>query len=112
MVNLSLEHMLILLLAALFILGPDRLPGAARTIGRTIRKVREYATTTRDQLKSEMGPEFDELRRPLQDLAALRSFNPRSAVTNYLFDDTTAKTPTVPQPTAPSERAPVDLEAT
>jgi sec-independent protein translocase protein TatB len=47
MFGLSVEHLLILLVAALFILGPE-------------------------QLRAELGPEFHQLRKPLQDLQALR----------------------------------------
>jgi sec-independent protein translocase protein TatB len=116
MFGLSFEHLLILLVAALFILGPERLPGAAATVGRTIRKVREYATTTREQLKAEVGPEFEELRRPLQDLASLRSFDPKAAVTRYLFDDSPSRVPAAAapdlQPLTPGERTPIDPEAT
>ena len=64
-------------------------------------------------------PDFDELRKPLQDLASLRTFNPRSAVTSYLFNDSSTPTPpppaapvATPPPAASGERTPVDLEAT
>src|SRR5258705_12299448 len=80
-------EILVLGFAGLFILGPERLPSAAAWVGRSIRKVREYASGARDQLRSEMGPEFDELRKPLQDLQQLRSFDPRRAVARHLFDD-------------------------
>jgi sec-independent protein translocase protein TatB len=117
MSGLSFEHLVILLLAALFILGPERLPGAAATIGRTIRQLRQYASTARDQLKAEVGPEFEELRRPLQDLAALRSFDPKVAVTRYLFDERPSATRPSdpkpdPQPAVPGDRTPIDPEAT
>ena len=53
----------------------------------SIRQVREYATGARDQLRRELGPEFDELRKPLEELKGLRDFNPRTAVRRTLFDD-------------------------
>jgi sec-independent protein translocase protein TatB len=77
----------VLVVAGLFILGPERLPSAAAWLGKTVRQVREYATGARDQLRRELGPEFDELRRPLEDLRGLRDFNPRRAVQRTLFDD-------------------------
>ena len=77
----------VLVVAGLFILGPERLPSAAAWVGRTTRQVREYATGARDQLRRELGPEFDELRKPLEDLRGLRDFNPRTAVRRTLFDD-------------------------
>src|SRR5690606_9439373 len=73
-------EVLVLVVAGLFILGPERLPSAAAWVGRTIRQVRGYATGARDSLRKELGPEFDELRKPLEELQGLRNFNPRSAV--------------------------------
>lgn len=80
-------ELLIIIVAGLFILGPERLPSAAAWIGRTIRQVREYATGARDQLKQEMGPEFESLRKPLEDLRELRNFDPKRAITKHLWDD-------------------------
>ena len=84
--------------------------------------------------RNELGPEFDELRAPLEDLRGLRGFNPRSAITRHLFDDlgddpsgdliksdglkpngyaapTGSGTP-VSRPLQPGERAPFDPDAT
>ncbi|MBB5956171.1 sec-independent protein translocase protein TatB [Saccharothrix tamanrassetensis] len=80
-------EILIIIVAGLFILGPERLPSAAAWVGKTIRQVREYATGARDQLKQEMGPEFDQLRKPLEDLRELRNFDPKRAITKHLWDD-------------------------
>jgi sec-independent protein translocase protein TatB len=124
--SIGWAEILILVLAGLFILGPERLPGAAAAMGRGVRKVREYATGAREQLRNEMGDDFDELRKPLQDLQQLRNFDPRRAVTRHLFDDvevpngattkpnghTPPPTPT-PQPPTPSPgEAPCDPDAT
>lgn len=130
-------ELLVLVVAGLFILGPDRLPEAAAWLGKTVRQVRNYATGAREQLRSELGPEFDDLRKPLEDLRGLRSTNPRSAVTKHLFDgdDPTSdfskdqingnKTTTngngsaapntasqQPPPLKPGERPPYDTDAT
>lgn len=80
-------EILVLIVAGLFILGPERLPSAAAWLGKTIRQVKEYATGAREQLRGELGPEFDELRKPLEELRGLRNFNPRTAATSALFDD-------------------------
>jgi sec-independent protein translocase protein TatB len=119
-------EILVLGLAGLFILGPERLPSAAAWVGRNLRKAREYATGARDQLRSEMGPEFDELRKPLQDLQQLRNFDPKRAVARHLFDEDgngngsstkpnghTASSSTSDQPPlSPGEKAPFDPDAT
>ncbi|MCX6465985.1 MAG: Sec-independent protein translocase protein TatB [Pseudonocardiales bacterium] len=128
-------EILVLIVAGLFILGPERLPEAASWLGKTIRQVKEYATGARDQLRTEIGPEFDELRKPLEELRSLRNFNPRTAATRALFDDDLpakpngfapsapdlTKRPAAPQPhpavtpppsLAKGERPPIDPDAT
>lgn len=84
--NIGWSEFFILVVAGLFILGPERLPGAAAWAARTLKQVREYATGAREQLKNELGPEFDDLRKPLAELQQLRGFNPRTAITKHLLD--------------------------
>ncbi|MGV9414717.1 Sec-independent protein translocase protein TatB [Nocardia sp. NPDC003693] len=84
--NVSWGEMLVLLVAALVILGPERLPGAVRWTTKSLRQVRDYATGATAQLKQELGPEFDEIRKPLEQLNELRGMNPRSMVTKHLLD--------------------------
>jgi sec-independent protein translocase protein TatB len=125
--SIGWTEILVLVVAGLFILGPERLPSAAAWLGRNVRKVREYATGARDQLKNEMGDDFETLRKPLEDLQQLRNFNPRQAVTRHLFDDVdssnggTKPNGHTPPPTAPtstredppkSDKAPFDPDAT
>ncbi len=85
--------MVILLVAALVILGPERLPGAVRWTTRSLRQVRDYASGATTQLKQELGPEFDDLRKPLADLNELRGMTPRAVVTKHLLggDDSVFK---------------------
>src|SRR5690348_17907656 len=78
--------MFVLLLAALFVLGPERLPEAARWLGRTMRQLREFAASAHERIQAELGPQADELRKPLEDLAAFRAADPRRMVSNYLVD--------------------------
>jgi sec-independent protein translocase protein TatB len=124
--SIGLWEIVVLLLAGLFILGPERLPAAAAWVGRSLRKVREFATGARDQLRNEMGPEFDELRKPLENLRELRNFDPKRMVTQHLFNDeptngTSTKpngyTPpppaaSTPPPLSPGEKPPFDPDAT
>lgn len=84
--SIGWSEILVLVVLALFILGPDRLPEAASWLGRNIRKIREFATGARRQLRDEIGPELDEWQQPLQDLRSLRTLDPKRAVTQHLFD--------------------------
>jgi sec-independent protein translocase protein TatB len=58
----GLSILLILLVVALYILGPQRLPSAAEWLGQAVRRVRGFTATTQEQMRAELGPEFDELR--------------------------------------------------
>ncbi|MQA62410.1 MAG: Sec-independent protein translocase subunit TatB [Actinophytocola sp.] len=131
--SIGMWEILVLIIAALFILGPERLPDAMSWVGRSVRKVRDFATSARDQMRKEMGPEFDEFRKPIEDLRSLRSFDPKRAVTQHLFDgdkdpfgmDDLSDEPKGPQrtngaaserkvsePLTPGEKPPVDPDAT
>ncbi|MFW0797484.1 Sec-independent protein translocase protein TatB [Gordonia sp. CPCC 205515] len=79
-------EIMVLLAAGLIILGPERLPDAVSWTMKSLRQVRDYATGATDQLKEELGPEFDELRKPLSELNELRGMTPRAIVTKHLFD--------------------------
>ncbi len=124
--NIGWSEFIVLVVVGLFVFGPERLPAAAAWLGRTVRQVREYATGAREQLRSELGPEFDEFRKPLEDLRGIRNFNPRRAVARQLFEDlddepddkpngyaSPAVRPTpVAKPLQRGERAPFDPDAT
>ena len=84
--NIGWGELMILLVAALVILGPERLPGAVRWTTRSLRQIRDYASGATAQLKEELGPEFDDLRKPLADLNELRGMTPRGLVTKHLLN--------------------------
>ncbi|KAA8888160.1 Sec-independent protein translocase subunit TatB [Nocardia colli] len=84
--NIGWSEMMILLVAALVILGPERLPGAVRWTTRSLRQVRDYASGATSQLRDELGPEFEDLRKPLADLNELRGMTPRGMVTKHLLN--------------------------
>jgi sec-independent protein translocase protein TatB len=72
-------ELLVLMVLALFVFGPDRLPGIAADAGRALRRVRGYVKGMTDDLKSELGPELGDV-----DLASL---HPRTFVQKHLFSD-------------------------
>jgi sec-independent protein translocase protein TatB len=121
--NLTYGHLIVVLLAALFILGPERLPEAASWLARAIRQAREFAAGARDQLHRELGDNLEELRQPLnelrQPLAELRTYDPRRALIQALTSETAEPTAhRSPPRTSPSqllkpdELPPIDPDAT
>lgn len=84
--SLSWEHMLVLVVVGLVVLGPERLPGAIRWTSNALRQARDYLSGVSNQLREDLGPEFDDLRVPLSELQKLRGMTPRAALTKHLLD--------------------------
>ncbi|OBK78138.1 Sec-independent protein translocase protein TatB [Mycobacterium sp. 1164985.4] len=84
--NVGWGEMLILVIAGLVILGPERLPGAIRWTTGALRQARDYISGVTSQLREDLGPEFDDLREPLSELNKLRGMTPRAALTKHLLD--------------------------
>jgi sec-independent protein translocase protein TatB len=84
--NLSWEHILVLVVVGLVILGPERLPGAIRWTSNALRQARDYLSGVTNQLREDLGPEFDDLRGPISELQKLRGMTPRAALTKHLLD--------------------------
>ena len=96
----------VLLLLALFIFGPERLPGIAAEAGKALRKARGMLKGITDDLKVDFGPEIGDLD--------LRSLNPKEFVRKALMDDDepAPRTPVAAVALRPDEPAPWDAEAT
>ncbi|BBZ71354.1 Sec-independent protein translocase protein TatB [Mycobacterium paraseoulense] len=84
--SLSWEHILVLVVVGLVVLGPERLPGAIRWTSDALRQARDYLSGVTTQLREDLGPEFDDLRVPLSELQRLRGMTPRAALTKHLLD--------------------------
>ena len=84
--NVGWGEMLLLVVAGLVILGPERLPGAIRWTSGAVRQAREYLSGATSQLRQDLGPEFEDLREPLSELQKLRGMSPRAALTKHLLD--------------------------
>lgn len=59
-------EILVLLVLALLIFGPDKLPGMARNAGRMVARFKEEASDTLEELKR--AAEYDELRGVAEEL--------------------------------------------
>ena len=73
MFELSFGKMMIIAVVALIVLGPEKLPKVARTIGHLLGRARTYANTVKQDIDREM--QMDELRKLQQQAQeAARSF--------------------------------------
>ena len=65
MIDLSVGKLLLLAVVALLVLGPEKLPGAARTAGALLRRVRRGWDSVRAEVMREL--EAEELRAKLKE---------------------------------------------
>jgi Tat protein translocase TatB subunit len=79
--NIGSSELLIILVLALLLLGPRRLPEVGEALGRTIRKFRQASRDLRDELdvKKDLDP-TGELRRDLDLGRDLRESAPRETL--------------------------------
>jgi sec-independent protein translocase protein TatB len=119
--NVGWGEMMVLVIAGLVILGPERLPGAIRWTSSALRQARDYVGGATNKLREDLGPEFDDLREPLSELQKLRGMTPRAALTKHLLDGDdsilTGKFDTADRAQPPSEKpqstgGPADVTAT
>lgn len=104
--NIGWGEMMVLVIAGLVILGPERLPGAVRWTSNALRQARDYISGATNQLREDLGPDFDDLREPLSELNKLRGMTPRAAITKHLLDgDDSILTGKFDPPAAPSAPA-------
>lgn len=105
MFGVGLGELAVIALVAMFALGPERLPTLARQAAQFIHSARKMAHNARDELRTELGPDFADLE--------LRDLDPRTIVRKQLAEaladaDEPAAAPTL----ADGQRPPYDDEAT
>lgn len=76
-------EVILLALIAVFVLGPDRLPEYAAKLAQSIRKLRVMAEGAKDQLKDQLGPEYEDINWRQYDP---RQYDPRRIVKEALLD--------------------------
>jgi sec-independent protein translocase protein TatB len=73
-----LELVTIIVLAVL-VFGPDKLPKVIQDVTRTIRKIREFSESAKHDIREELGPEFKDFE--FEDL------NPKTFIRKQLDND-------------------------
>lgn len=97
MFGIGFTELLIILVIALLVVGPERLPALARQLGSFVREIRKMYDQVREQARAEIGPEFDEFERNLREI---RSLDPRQQVRDFsrsMLDDLSADAPEIKQ---------------
>ncbi|WP_104108048.1 sec-independent translocase [Nocardioides sp. 616] len=105
MLGVGLPEMAVIAFVAVLVFGPDRLPELAKQAAQMVRKVRTLANSARDELRTELGPEYADLE--------LRDLDPRSVVRKHIMEAMEDE-PSRPAPARLAAGAipPYDVEAT
>jgi sec-independent protein translocase protein TatB len=83
-------EVLVLLLVALVVVGPERLPGYAEQLGRWVRQLRGFVRTAKERVAEEMGEEGADLDWSQLDP---RRYDPRRIVREALLEDEPSPSP-------------------
>ena len=70
--------MAVIALIAVLVFGPEKLPEFAKQAGRFLHRMRQFATSTRDDLRTELGPAYADLE--------LRDLDPRTIVRRHIVE--------------------------
>jgi len=106
MFGLTVEKLAIVLILAVFIIGPDRLPLYAGRLAALVRGLRAHADAAKSRVTEQLGPDFDPAEWKKLDP---RQYDPRRIIREALADDPgpTGVAPTVePAWAAPAEPTP------
>jgi sec-independent protein translocase protein TatB len=85
---------LVLGLLALIVIGPERLPHYAAELARFVRQARTFATGAQEQVRAELGPDFDDVDWRKLDP---RQYDPRRIVRQALTEVWEEDEPLKPQ---------------
>ena len=108
MFGISFSELLLVGLVALLVLGPERLPGAARTAGLWIGRLKRSFNAIKQEVEREIGA--DEIRRQLHNEHILSMEEEAKKILAPLQDAVKPLTPAEPAaPTEPASPAPVSL---
>jgi sec-independent protein translocase protein TatB len=68
-----------LIVLAVLVFGPDKLPKVIQDVTRTIRKIREFSESAKNDIREELGPEFKDFE--FEDL------NPKTFIRKQLDNE-------------------------
>ncbi|MBM9460709.1 twin-arginine translocase subunit TatB [Nocardioides sp. zg-536] len=113
MFGIGFGELVVIAFLAVLVFGPDKLPDLAKQVGRFVRQLRGFATSARDELRAELGPEYADLE--------LTDLDPRQIVRKHIaeamaeldeLEDAVSPAAAAQVPLAPGELPPYDTEAT
>lgn len=92
--DIGFDKVIAILLIALFLVGPERLPRYAEGVAKLLKRGAEIARGAKERVTEEMGPEFSEADWKKLDP---RQYDPRRIIRDALLEE-----PVVKQTAAPA----------
>jgi sec-independent protein translocase protein TatB len=79
MLDIGAPEFLLLLVLAVILFGPERLPDLARKAARVVRYIRTMANNAQEELGRKLGPGFSDID--------VRDLNPKTFIQKHLLED-------------------------
>jgi len=109
MFGIGFPELVVIAFVAILVFGPDKLPDIARQVGQTVRRLRVIANAARDELRTELGPDYADLELTDLDPRRMVARQIREAMAELDAEEAAAK---APKPLMGGELPPYDVEAT
>ena len=103
MFGISFSELLLVGLVALLVLGPERLPGAARTAGLWVGRLKRSFNSIKNEIEREIGA--DEIRRQLHNEHILSLEQEARKILNPVTPSQPAQSTPAPTTVVPAEAA-------
>ncbi|GHC72686.1 sec-independent translocase [Streptomyces cinnamoneus] len=78
MLDIGPLELVALVVLAVLIFGPDKLPKMIQDVSRTLRRIRQFSENAKEDIRSELGPEFKDFE--FEDL------NPKTFVRKHVLE--------------------------
>jgi sec-independent protein translocase protein TatB len=102
-----MDKLAVIAVIAVFLVGPQRLPGYAAQLARLVKAARALGRQAQDRLRDELGPDFDEVDWKKLDP---RQYDPRRIIRDALADELVSSQRTTAAVVTPAPSAQPPLE--
>jgi sec-independent protein translocase protein TatB len=107
--GIGFAELAVIVVIAILVFGPDKIPDMARQIARLLHQVRNLANNARDDLRGELGPAYQDLELRDLDPRRIVSKQIQEALAEIEQEEAVAK---APKPLLAGEKPPYDDQAT
>lgn len=98
MFDIGFTELLVLAFIGMVVIGPERLPGAARTVGRSVGQLRRFMRNLQNQIEQEV--KLDELNKKIMEETKGQTFRNNDEPARRSHRDEDAEVPSTPPETS------------